>query len=250
MASPKITLYTNHGCPYAHRAHIALKESGLPYEEVLIDLDKPREPWYLEVNPRGLVPAIKYSDDTLKDEIVTESAIVAQFIADIKPGALLPASNSSSTAALERARINFFVDTWNTKIGSFMFAIFRAASDEEKEAKSKEWVAAVEKEIEPLLKTANPFYGGSKELTLAEVNVAPFLLRIYALSAADVLPKSVKEGLEKLPYFSKWVNATISRESVTYIWDEKTVVSKTSARIQKMKAQANGHTNGHTNGTK
>ena len=48
---PKITLYTNYGCPYAHRVHIALKELGLPYEEVIIDLDKPREPWYLKVNP-------------------------------------------------------------------------------------------------------------------------------------------------------------------------------------------------------
>jgi glutathione S-transferase len=24
---------------------------GLPYEEVIIDLGKPREPWYLEINP-------------------------------------------------------------------------------------------------------------------------------------------------------------------------------------------------------
>jgi len=51
-----------------------------------------------------------------------------------------------------------------------MFTIFRAGSEEEKEAKSKEWVAAVQKEIEPLLKTANPFFGGSQELTLAEVH--------------------------------------------------------------------------------
>lgn len=50
MSSPKIILYTNRGCPWAHRAHIALKESGLDYEEVTIDLDTPREPWYLEVN--------------------------------------------------------------------------------------------------------------------------------------------------------------------------------------------------------
>ncbi|KAF2432919.1 thioredoxin-like protein [Tothia fuscella] len=242
---PSITLYTNHGCPYAHRAHIALKESGLEFEEVIIDLDKPREPWYLEVNPRGLVPALKYSDDTLKDEIITESAVVAQFIADVKPTTLLPASNSSPTAALERARINYFVDTWNTKIGSFMFAMFRAGSDEEKEIKSKEWVAAVQKEIEPLLKNASPFFNGSKELTLAEVNIAPFLLRIYALSNGDILPQSVKAGLEKLPKFSKWANATMSSESVLTIWDEETVVSRTSARIQKMKAQANRTTNGH-----
>lgn len=47
----KITLYTNHRCPWAHRAHIAIKELGLQYEEVIIDLDTPREPWYLEINP-------------------------------------------------------------------------------------------------------------------------------------------------------------------------------------------------------
>ena len=51
MTSPKITLYTNHRCPWAHRAHIALKELGLDYEEVIIDLTKPREPWYLDINP-------------------------------------------------------------------------------------------------------------------------------------------------------------------------------------------------------
>lgn len=53
--APKIMLYTNHGCPYAHRAHIALNELGLPFEETLIDLDKPRDPWYLKVNPVGLM---------------------------------------------------------------------------------------------------------------------------------------------------------------------------------------------------
>ena len=47
----KMTLYTNHSCPYAHRAHIALHELGLSYDEVIIDLEKPREPWYLDVNP-------------------------------------------------------------------------------------------------------------------------------------------------------------------------------------------------------
>lgn len=51
MAAPKIVLYTYHGCPWAHRAHIALKETGLDFEEVIIDLKKPREPWYLEINP-------------------------------------------------------------------------------------------------------------------------------------------------------------------------------------------------------
>lgn len=50
-----------------------------------------------------------------------------------------------------------------------MFAIFRAATDEEKEQKAEELVGAMEKEVEPLLKDANPFFGGRGELTLVEV---------------------------------------------------------------------------------
>lgn len=57
--APKIKLYTNHRCPWAHRAHIVLKELGLQYDEVIIDLDKPREPWYLEINPVSDYPSVK-----------------------------------------------------------------------------------------------------------------------------------------------------------------------------------------------
>ncbi|QDS73055.1 hypothetical protein FKW77_009662 [Venturia effusa] len=240
MASeaPKIILYTNHGCPYAHRAHIALDELKLSYDEVMIDLDKPREPWYLQVNPRGLVPAVSYSTSSLGNQIITESSIVAQFLCDAHPSPLLPASNSSPTSALTRARIHFFIDTWNTKIGGFMFAIFRAKDVKEKEATSQEWVAAVEKDIEPLLEDAAPFFGGSSELTLAEVNIAPFLLRIYALSSRGVLPNSVKVGLDTLPNFSRWAKATVAKETVTKIWNEEVVCEKTASRIAKLKAQA------------
>lgn len=73
-----------------------------------------------------------------------------------------------------------------------------------------------------------------------QVIIAPFLLRIYALSNGEILPASVREGLQRLPHFSKWANATMSKESVRYIWDEETVVSRTKARIAKMKAHANG----------
>ena len=61
-AAPKIHLYTNHRCPYAHRAHIALEELGLPFEETIIDLDTPRPQWYLDINPRGIFATlIKHS---------------------------------------------------------------------------------------------------------------------------------------------------------------------------------------------
>jgi glutathione S-transferase len=43
------------------------------------------------------------------------------------------------------------------------------AEGEEKEKLAKETVAAIEKEIEPLLANAAPFFGGKDKPTLAEV---------------------------------------------------------------------------------
>lgn len=226
----KITLYTNHRCPYAHRAHIVVKELGLKYDEVLIDLDKPREPWYLDVNPRGLVPSINFNG-----EIITESAIVAQFLIDAFPSHLLPAAGSVENA-LKRARINFFIDTWNTKAGSHWFQI--AMKDgEERDRLVKDFIAVVTKEIEPLLKNANPFFGGSEKLTLAEVIVAPFILRIYSLTKYGVLPQEVTDGLEGLPNFSKWAAAVIKHPSVLYIWDEEGTMATTKKKFESIKAQ-------------
>jgi len=232
----KITLYTYHGCPYAHRVHIALNELGLDFTEVPIDLDKPREPWYLQINPRGLVPAIKIASPRLGGEhIMIESQIIVQFLADAIPDRLAPPSNTP-LGAIYRARLNYFIDTWNTKVGSFMFNMFRATAPEAKENLSREWVAAVKKEIEPLISDAKPFYGGSNRITLAEVMVAPFLLRIYALADANVLPRSVTEGLDSLPNFKSWSDTIRKQPSVLSIWDSQKFVERTSHRIERMKS--------------
>lgn len=54
-----------------------------------------------------------------------------------------------------------------------MYPIYKMDSLEEKQEESKKWSATVEKEIEPLLKDANPYFGGSDKMTLAEVSTCP-----------------------------------------------------------------------------
>lgn len=180
----KIKLYTNHGCPCAyiitkqshghdntnisdtigaHRAHIALAELKIPFEEEIIDLSVPRTPEYLAINPRGLVPSLSYNG-----QIITESAIVAQFLADAYPSHLVP-NGGTPEAALTRARINFFVDTFFSKVNSLYHKALFAKTDEEAEEAAAEFVKQLEKEVEPLLSDAGPYFGGSKTLTLAEV---------------------------------------------------------------------------------
>ena len=232
--TPKITLYTNHGCPFAHRAHITLDELKIPYEEVIIDLTVPRPQWYLDINPRGLVPSIKYTAPGQKEEVITESAIISQFFADLHPSHLLPASTEN---ALKRARINFFIDTWGTKIGTLLFPIYTADSEEQKEEKASALVSAVEKEIEPLLVNAAPFFDGSAELTFAEVITAPFILRIYDASAdGSLAPKSLAEKLDALPSFRKWARAVRENQNVLRIYDGKTILENTKRRLAKIAA--------------
>lgn len=101
----------------------------------------------------------------------------------------------------------------------------------------KVFLEKLEKEIEPLLKDAAPFFGGSKKITLAEALTASFVLRLYSLSENGLLPKSVREGFERLPNFNKWGQAVIKEESVTYIWDEAGVVAGTKKLITKLKAK-------------
>ena len=159
---PKITLYTSYSCPWAHRSQIALKELGLEFKTVIVDLSVPRTPEYLAINPRGLVPSLDYNGT-----ILTESAIVSQFLVDSHPSHLQKTS-SEEGGALQRAKINFFVDTYFTKVNGPFFAALRA-SEEDKEKEAGAFVDTIAKEIEPLLQDAAPFFGGASRLTLAEV---------------------------------------------------------------------------------
>lgn len=166
--TPTIKLYTNHGCPWAHRAHIILAELGLEFEEEIIDLSTPRTPEYLKINPRGLVPTLVYNG-----EIIPESGIVSQFLADAHPS-YIQKSSTDEGGALQRARVNFFVDTYFSKVNGLWFKVLTAAK-EDKEAESEKFVDAIAKEIEPLLQDAAPYFGGASQITLVEVSNLLFM---------------------------------------------------------------------------
>ena len=75
-----LTLYTN---PQS-RGQIArwmLEETGLPYEEVLLDYGTTmKSSEYLAINPMGKVPAVRHGDT-----VITESVAVGLYLADLVP---------------------------------------------------------------------------------------------------------------------------------------------------------------------
>lgn len=166
---PRIVLYAAHHCPFAQRSQIALRELGLPFETVLVDITVPRTADYLAINPRGLVPTLVYDG-----HVLAESGLIVQFPADAHPSHLLK-SSSESGGPLQRFKIAFFVDTYFSKAHAFFNrAVY--ASAEDKIIASNKYIDAVVETIEPLLFDAAPFFGGSTHLTLAEV--CPFLSRL------------------------------------------------------------------------
>jgi glutathione S-transferase len=75
--------------------HIALLEAGLPYDLVKVDLRAKKlenGDDYLQVNPKGQVPALGLDNG----ELVTEGPVIVQMIADKAPGKnLAPARDSA-----------------------------------------------------------------------------------------------------------------------------------------------------------
>lgn len=191
----------------------------------------PRTAEYLAINPRGLVPSIEY-----EGEIFTESAVVAWLLADANPGKLVKAS-SESGGPQARARVNFFVDAYFSKFQSEMMKLYTAKTEEDSDKVIDAAVKGLVKEVEPLLQDANPFFGGSSKITMAEVLTGSFILRLISFSKAGIFPAKTATAIaEQAPNFWKWAQATAAHPNVNAIYDEDKVIAATSARIAKMRA--------------
>ncbi|KAJ5952326.1 uncharacterized protein N7479_010739 [Penicillium vulpinum] len=225
--TPKIKLYTHPLSPWSHRVHIALDALEVPYEQEIVDITKPRTPEYLEVNPRGLVPALSYDG-----KILTESTVIATFLADTFPSKLLPPSTNPN-GPLTRAKISFFVDTYLNRVQPFFMKAQRSKSAEDRASGLAEFVSAAAKELDPLLSDAAPFFGGSSEPTLAEVLTGSFIIRAYILPKHGLLPETLLSDLAaQAPNFDKWANELITHPSVNGgIWDEEKIVANIRRRL-------------------
>lgn len=90
------------------------------------------------------------------------------------------------------------------------------------------------------MKDAAPYFGGSKRPTLAEINTASFVLRLYALGKEEGLgfePGFLQE-LEEVPEWKKWKDAVLKEESLTRTFDEKDTIVLYKTRVAEMKAKA------------
>jgi glutathione S-transferase len=86
VAAP-LKLISHKLCPYVQRAVIALKEKGVAFERIDIDLaNKPD--WFLAISPLGKVPVLIVSADN-GEVALFESNVICEYIEETQGGAKL-----------------------------------------------------------------------------------------------------------------------------------------------------------------
>ena len=71
-------------CPYVQRVAITLREKGVPFERVYVDLANKPE-WFLRLSPLGKVPLLQVAD-----AVIFESAVICNYVDEVYAPPLLP----------------------------------------------------------------------------------------------------------------------------------------------------------------
>ncbi|MBO9590709.1 glutathione S-transferase family protein [Devosia sp.] len=194
----KLTLISFPTCPYVQRAVIALKEKGVPFEVIYIDLaNKPD--WFLAISPLGKVPVLKVERDGHEPAIVFESAVILEYLEDtITEKRLHPIDT------LERAQHRSWIEFGSQVLGDLWR--LSAAKDQGELDNASQSLATKLRRLEDTI--VGPFFAGT-QFSLVDAVFAP------AFRQLDALETVVAMGLTAdLPKLSAWRKNLAARPSV------------------------------------
>ena len=141
--------------------HIALLEAGLPYDLVKVDVRAKKlenGDDYLQVNPKGQVPALGLDNG----EIMTEGPVIVQMIADRVAGKNLAPANGSP----ERYRLQEWLNFVTTELHKNFSPLFNPAIPDEVKAFFKDRIMGKFKYADT--KLAGQDYLMGKQFTVAD----------------------------------------------------------------------------------
>jgi len=106
--------------------HIALREAGLDFELVRVDLSTHKLPDgrdFTQINPKGYVPVLELNDGTF----LTEGTAIVQYIADLKPESGL----APKAGTLERYKLQEWLGFINSEIHKGFGPLFNPSTPDE-----------------------------------------------------------------------------------------------------------------------
>ncbi|KAI0261260.1 glutathione-S-transferase [Gloeopeniophorella convolvens] len=167
-ADTELVFYAGWFCPFVQRAWISLEEKGIPYQYKEVNPYK-KEKHFLDINPKGLVPAIEY-----KSKALYESLIICEFLEDAYPDTprLFP------TDPFERAYTRLWIDHISKNVIPCFFRLLQAQEPEKRATALKDYKEALLPVAEQV---KGPYFNGER-WCLVDTVIAPFIVRDYILS--------------------------------------------------------------------
>lgn len=196
----KLILVSHHLCPYVQRAAISLREKGVPFERITVDLaNKPA--WFKAISPLGKVPLLRVEHDG-QETVIFESAVILEFLEETQPNPLHP--SDPYARARHRAWIEFGSAILNA-IARFYSAPTEAALLAESETVSAMFDRL---EVERANGAAGPCFDGER-FSLVDAVYGP-IFRYF-----DVFDRIGDFGiLDGKPHVQVWREALRKRPSV------------------------------------
>ncbi|KAJ5899047.1 hypothetical protein N7495_003791 [Penicillium taxi] len=161
-AESSLKLYGSCFCPFVQRVWIALEFKGIQYQYIEVD------PYYkpqslLEVNPRGLVPALRHGDWGCH-----ESTVLLEYLEDLKLGMALHPADPKLRANC-RLWINRYV------VPSF-YRLLQEQDQQKHNAHTQELQSGLNK-LMVAAHPAGPFFFG-EQMSLVDIHAAPWAIRL------------------------------------------------------------------------
>lgn len=177
--------------------HIVLRECDLDFTQVYVDLAKKvteRGEDYLQINPKGQVPALELDDGTL----LTEGTAIVQYLADLKPDRQLLAPAGSLTRYHTLEWLSYI----STELHKGFSPLFRPDTPEEFKVKQREQLLTKFRYVDNALRDKQWLLGA--RFTVADAYL--FVVTRWA--------KAVKLDLSALEALAAWQARVAERPAV------------------------------------
>jgi len=176
---------------------ISLEHKGLAYQYIEVDVyRKPK--LLLDINPRGLVPALRHGDWGMY-----ESTVLMEYLEDLQQGPPLLPSDAKT-----RAHSRLWSDHVNRHIIPAFYRYLQAQETHDQAQAATELTEQIAKLIDAA-DASGPFFLGS-EMTFVDVQLAPWIVRLEKV----LKPYRGWPDPEPGSRWEKWVRAVEGADAV------------------------------------
>ncbi|OTA91511.1 hypothetical protein M434DRAFT_22394 [Hypoxylon sp. CO27-5] len=237
-----LKLYGGWFCPFVQRAWIVLHEKRIPHQYVEINPYN-KEPEFLALNPRGLVPTLavpveeekKGKGKGKKRRPLYESAVICEYLNEAYDDKSKYGQGLLPKDAYERARCRLWIDHISNKIipGFYRFLQHTPEKEYSIEDARANFLGHIKTLVNEMLENesegeeSGPWFLG-QTFSLVDVMLAPWAKRLFLIDHYKPgglgIPAPGQagndEGGKVWARWRKWFDAITSRQSVKDTWSD------------------------------